>query len=177
MDDGIKVSSIMTTNVVTVNENDKLQDIALKLSEHNISGAPVVNAERKLVGIISDSDILHFLNTYDSKTDKNCKLDESESYKLCTQKFGIYTIEPARAVDISKTYENANKKTARDVMVKPVITASITDDIEDVSALMITKKVKRIPIIHEDVIVGIVSRADIVKFVANAKRAKELVGA
>ena len=175
MAEPVAVKNIMTMDVITVSENDTVSDAATRLAESQISGAPVVNSDGKIVGIISDGDILRFLNTYDPKTDKPCKLDPSEQFRVCMQKFGMYSLEPAQAGDLLETLEKASRKTVRDVMVKPVITATPDDDVEKVSSLMLMNGIKRVPIVENGRVVGIVSRADIVRFVAGKKRAKELV--
>jgi CBS domain-containing protein len=173
MDQHVGIASIMTRDVVTVSENDRLHEIAERLSERNISGAPVVSGDGKVVGMISDGDVLRYLNTFDPKTGKPCRLDESKSATVCKEKFGIYSVQPALAKDLFDSFEKASRKTARDVMTSPVITPDIGDDIESVSSLMMAHGIKRVPIIQDGKLAGIVSRADIVKYVANRKKAAE----
>ena len=175
MNERVTVRNIMVDNVVTVNEDDSLNEIAIKLAENRISGAPVINGTREVVGIISDGDILRYLNTYDSGIDAPCPIDETASYKVCKTKFGMFSLEPTEVADIFEIFEKASSKKACDVMVKPAITASPDDEVEKVSLLMFTKKIKRVPIVEDGHLTGIVTRADIVKYVANRGRAKEFV--
>jgi CBS domain-containing protein len=175
VEDSVRVLNIMIRDVITVGENDMLSEVAAKLAEKQISGAPVVDEEGQLIGIISDGDILRYMNTYDPKQDKTCSLDSTNAYKVCMQRFGVYTVEPAKAVDLFATFEKASRKKVKNVMIRDVITASPMDDIETVSAMMIYKNIKRIPIVRDGRVVGIVSRADIVKYVSGKMRAKELI--
>jgi CBS domain-containing protein len=173
MNEHVSVRNIMTPDVITVDEDERLSDVATKLAEKNVSGAPVLDSDRNITGMISDGDILRFLNAYDPKTDRACKIPDSDSYKICRQKFGIYTLEPTLAKDIFDVFEMASQKPAREVMVSPAVTASADSDVEDVSLLMMSRNIKRVPILDDGKLVGIVSRADIVKYVAKRKKAKE----
>ena len=171
----VNIRNIMTTNVITVVDNDRLSDIATKLSENNISGAPVVDSDGRVVGMVSDGDILRFLNTYDLKTGKVCTSENTKLSRIHIQKFGIFPPDPIPTHDIYKSFEKASMIQVKEVMTKTVITADVYDEVEKVSELMIKNGIKRVPILEDGRLIGIVSRVDIVKYVAARKKAKEFV--
>lgn len=169
----VNIRNIMTTDVVTIRESEPLYKAASVLAEKNISGVPVISEAGQVVGMISDGDILRFLNTYDPKKDVVCRQSESDDYKICMHKLGIFTIEPNRASDLYRVFEEASGKPVREFMTKNVVTIDADDDVEKASSLMISHKIKRIPVVENGILVGIVSRADIVKYVSQRKRASE----
>ncbi|MBP1750385.1 MAG: putative signal transduction protein with domain [Deltaproteobacteria bacterium] len=120
----MKVVELMNKNVVTCHPSEKLNIILNKLELFKIAGMPVVD-KGKLVGIISQSDILKGL-----KTSTICELSVA------------------------------------DVMTASVITVPPTESAIVVAKLMVDKHVNRIPIVDNDKVVGIVTRGDIIKAVA-----------
>jgi CBS domain-containing protein len=120
----MKVVELMNKNVVTCHPSEKLNIILNKLELFKIAGMPVVD-KGKLVGIISQSDILKGLKT-------------------------------GAIVDLSVS----------DVMTANVITVPPTESAILVAKLMAEKHINRIPIVDNDKVVGIVTRGDIIKAVA-----------
>ena len=55
----MRAMDVMTTNVITVSPDTSVQEVAKILSERSISGVPVVDAQNRLVGIVSEGDLLH----------------------------------------------------------------------------------------------------------------------
>jgi CBS domain-containing protein len=59
----MRAMDVMTTNVITVGPNASVQEVAALLSERGISGVPVVDSENRLIGIVSEGDLLHRVET------------------------------------------------------------------------------------------------------------------
>lgn len=142
---------IMNKNVITVKENATIEELAGILTENNISGVPVVNSEGKLVGMVTERDLLH--------KETNPRLP------------GYLNILGALIYigGIKKYEEDLTKlaaTTASELMTKYVITASGDTQVEQVATLMVINDIKRVPVIENDTIVGIISRGDIVKTMA-----------
>lgn len=113
---------IMTKQVVTVDPQKSVKEVAKLLVDHRFSAVPVVDKQGKLVGIVSEADIL------------------------------------------------ARKgKQARSIMSKEIISAHEDTPLEEVAQLLMTHRIKRVPILRRGKIVGIVSRADIVRAIALSK--------
>ena len=156
----ITAGDIMTKNVIVLNEEDdikKASDIFLK---YKINAIPVVNSDKKLCGIVSETDLVY-----------------QESNLHIPTLFTIF--DSIFYLGSSKHFkEDVNKITAtkiKDIMNKDVFYAKKTEDIYDIATVMTDKKFYSIPIVNEGKeIVGVVSRYDIIKAMSqsNAKSVK-----
>jgi len=109
---------IMTTNVITVGENLKILEVCKVLTEKRVSGVPVVNKEGKLVGVVTERDLL---------------------------------------------LHSPLVTSVKDIMTREVVTVTENTPAEEISRLLLTHSIKRVPVIRGEKIVGIVSRLDILK--------------
>jgi len=138
----IPVSDLMTKDVVTVKRDNDLLEAARRLSGLRISGMPVVDEEDKVVGVISEADLLSLTGLKREHTFKD----------LLRHILG----EPLPA------RKSGNR--VGDVMSVPAITARAEDDIRKVAAILDERRIKRLPVVDADGrLVGIISRADIVR--------------
>jgi CBS domain-containing protein len=144
----MKAKEIMEKEVITVKEDATIEQIAKILIEHKISGVPVVNDEGGIVGIVTEGDLLlketgprlpDFVNVLGAIIYYNGVERYREDFKKL---MGGQAIE---------------------IMTNTVVTVSEDVDIDKVAKLMIKHGIKRIPVIKGDKIVGIISRADIIK--------------
>lgn len=144
----MKIMDIMQTNVITVQSDTEIKDIARTLFENNISGVPVVNSSGKLVGIISEGDLLH----------------KETSPRVPDVVGFLGALIYYRGV---KQYESDFKKLialqASELMTSDVVTIQKDAKIEDAAYLMINRGVKRLPVVEDGKIIGIVTRMDIIK--------------
>src|SRR5438067_2499262 len=115
----MKAEDVMTTKVITVTENQTKQEAARLLAQHRISGLPVVNANKGVVGVVTEYDII-----------------------------------------------GKNGQTVGEIMTRGVISVTPDTDLEEVSYLLVHERIKRLPVLDQGKLVGIVSRADLVKEVA-----------
>lgn len=139
---------IMNKNVITVQEDASIEELARVLTENHISGAPVVNKEGKLVGIVTDADLIH------KETNPRAP--------------GFVNILGAiiYVTGIARYREDFKKLAATrtsEIMTTDVIAVGGEAEIEQVAALMVDHGVKRVPVLDNGAIVGIIGRADIVK--------------
>lgn len=144
----MKVIDIMQTEVVTIKPNAEIKEIARALYENSISGIPVVDSSSKLVGIISEGDLLH-----------------KETSPRVPDVVGVLgALIYYRGV---KQYDSDFKKLialqASEIMTKDVITIAKDAKIEDAASLMINRNVKRLPVVEDGKLIGIISRIDIIK--------------
>ena len=113
---------IMTKDIVTVKPTMTVKSLAMTLIKNQISGAPVVGSNGKIIGIVSEADIV------------------------------------------------AKKgKDVRALMSKKVISVSEDSSVEEIARLMTTHNIKRVPVMRNDEVLGIVSRADIVSAIARGE--------
>jgi CBS domain-containing protein len=151
----MRAVDVMTTNVITVDPDTSVQALATLLSERGISGVPVVDKENRLVGIVSEGDLIHRAETGTERriTRRRSRwLDWIESDQ-----------------EAARDYVKAHGRTVRDIMTSEVISVSDTTDLADVATLLETKRIRRVPVLRDGKLVGIVSRANLVRALAMTK--------
>jgi CBS domain-containing protein len=139
---------IMSKKVITVSLNDTIKNVIKKLTKYKITGAPVINAQRKLMGIITEKDIAkHALAPH-----------FPESITLLGSV--IYLENPAKFNDALKKICASN---VRDLMSTPCKTLDESTPLQNLIEFMTQENVNRIPITKNNKLVGIVTRTDILK--------------
>ena len=113
---------IMTRDVITVMPTMTIKQLANALIKNQVSGAPVAGKKGKIIGIVSEADIV-------AKKGKDVK----------------------------------------SIMSKKIVSIDEETPVEEIAQLMMTHHVKRVPVMHGDQLVGIVSRADIVSAIARGE--------
>jgi CBS domain-containing protein len=142
---------VMTTKVITVLEDTPVDDIVRALLRWRISAVPIVDEEGRPVGIVSEGDLVR-------RADAG--IGGNDSWWLSD------LIAPEER---ARRFSKARGLLAKDVMTTPVITASESDSLHSLAALLEEKHVKRVPIVRNDRIVGIVSRANLLHGVAASR--------
>jgi CBS-domain-containing membrane protein len=138
----IPVKEVMTATVVTVRRDADLHEAARLLSEHRISGMPVVDGTNRVIGVISEADILTLAGLKREHTFRD----------ILRNILG----EPVPAHGAGGKVEN--------VMSFPPITSKGDDGVADVAKILDERRIKRLPVVDDQgVLIGIISRADIVR--------------
>ena len=150
----MRAMDVMTTDVITVDPDMTVQGVASLLAERGISGAPVVDAHGKLVGIISEGDLLHRAEIGTAHRHR----DRRRSWWL-----------DHFASDLAREYVKSHGRTVRDIMTHDVVSVTEDTDLANVAALLEAKRIKRVPVMRDDEVVGIISRANIVRAVGATK--------
>ncbi|MCT4507628.1 MAG: CBS domain-containing protein [Tepidibacter sp.] len=149
----MKAKDIMTSDVVVVNQEDTIKEIAEIFLKNRIGGVPVVDKERKIVGIISETDII--------QKEKNVNVP---SFINILQGYIFFDSFKEVEEDIRKI---AAYK-ASDIMSKGVMTVKEDDSVEYVANEMIKKSINRVPVVDDNnYIKGIICRYDIIKAMYN----------
>ena len=118
----MQAKDIMTRDIITVSPTMSIKNLAMTLIKNQISGAPVAGKNGKIVGVVSEADIV-------AKKGKDVKA----------------------------------------IMSKKIISVDEETAVEEIARLMTTQKIKRVPVMRGDDVVGIVSRADIVSAIARGE--------
>jgi CBS domain-containing protein len=150
----IKVADVMKKPIV-VNQNSSIMDAIELFRKHKISGAPVVDDDNNLVGIVSESDIIKTLTIHDE--DLNLILPSPFDLIELPLKTTL-KIEEFRE-DIKK----ALKTKVKDVMTKDVITVSPDVSINEAANIMVKNNIKRLPVVKNGMLVGIITRGDLME--------------
>ena len=157
----LRVRDVMTTQVITLKETDTVRQATVLFALHNISGAPVVDNDRHLIGIVSETDILGLV----MKHQKELNIDHPSLYM-----FSSPMDDATNDEDIKKANETISKTLVKDVMTRTVLTTTPDAKIADVVEEMIKLTVNRVPVLEKGILVGIISRGDIIFSIYKKKR-------
>lgn len=157
----MRAIDVMTTEVISVGPDTSVQMLAALLSERGISGVPVVDAEGRVVGVVSEGDLLHRVETGTERRPEG-RAERRRSWWL----EGI-----ASDRELARDYVKSHARMVRDVMTRDVVAVSDTTELADVANLLETKKIKRVPVVRDGRLVGIISRANLVRALATTKSA------
>ena len=148
----IDAADIMTRHVVTVRPEATVAEVAKAMTEHGISALPVCDANGKLVGMISEGDLMQPFG------EKN-QLRRSWWLNLL-----------AEGTELAPEFENylrLDQHQAKDLMKRDVVTADEKTPVARIADLLWEHRIKRVPIVRDGKIVGVVSRADLVHALAS----------
>ena len=154
----MRAADVMTTEVVSVDPDMSVQALAALLSERGISGVPVVDADNRVVGIVSEGDLLHRVETGTER-----RLEGRAGHR---RSWWLDTIASDR--ELARDYVKSHGRTVKDVMTREVISVTDTTELADIATLLETKMIKRVPVVRDGKLVGIVSRANLVRALAAA---------
>lgn len=153
----MKVSDIMTKDVLYFYEDESIFDAITQMTEKNISGAPVLNRKGELVGIISTTDIVEFLNI---------ELDLKPKNMRSVWSLILYSLKKLAEIEKIKHVKDLMKMTkVKDLMSKDVYAISPNTTILEAAEMMNEKDVSRLPVIDNGKLVGIVTKGDIVRYI------------
>lgn len=142
----------MTTRVITISPDSEILDAVKLMVENNISGLIVLDKNNKVVGVISESDIVNALKSSFPEISITSNISLS---LLLLLKRGLEAYMEAKKLA---------KLKVKDLMTKKVFYVRPEDTIEEAARIMSEKDVKRLPVIDENNnLVGIISRSDILK--------------
>ncbi len=147
----LTAKDIMKKDVVTVRPDTSIQELATLLMKNEISGAPVVDAEGALYGIVTENDLISqnrrlHIPTVVSFLDAAIYLESSKKFA-----------EEVRRVTATKVADICNRK---------VLTVSEDATLTDIATIMSEKKVHLLPVVRSGKVVGIVGKRDVVRAVA-----------
>jgi CBS-domain-containing membrane protein len=138
----IPVNHVMTKDTIAIRTHADIHEAARLLSEHRISGLPVVDEEGVVVGVVTEADILSMTG-----------MKEGHAFKdILRHLLGEPLPERKRGSNVGE------------IMSSPAITTNPDADIRDVARILDEKRIKRLPVVDErNRLVGVISRADIVR--------------
>jgi CBS-domain-containing membrane protein len=143
----LQAKDIMTKDVITVKPESTVKELARLLMDNKISGVPVVNEEKKIIGIVTENDLIS----------KNKRLHIPTIMRL----FDAFILLG------SGRMEDEIKKMAATVVdeicTKKVVTIQEDLSLEDIATIMAEQHVHLLPVLRDDVVVGIVGKADMVR--------------
>jgi CBS-domain-containing membrane protein len=131
------VKDVMSTHVVAVRQGATYKDMAAMLHEQRVSAFPVLNDDNKVIGVVSEADLL-------------------------TKEALEGTVPRTLLSRQERVRKQVNAITAADLMTKPPVTIGPDEAVTSAARLMFDRRIKRLPVISDDgTLIGIVSRADV----------------
>lgn len=162
----MRIGDLMNRKVYALRPSDSVRRAVAVFSEHGISGAPVVDEGGRVVGILTEMDILRRL-------------------EIGSMEFVPPAPPIGKAVDgrgrrpglrfksLSESLEGAGDLTVSQLMTSPVVTARPGDLVQEMAALMVHRRIRRLPVVDEKgVLVGILSRKDLIRMLHGTIRAR-----
>jgi CBS domain-containing protein len=134
------VREVMTSPVITVRRNDTVRRAVRILYGHGITAAPVLDEAGRLAGIVSEMDLL----------------------------IGEFQPDPRAHERPTPQADSPPPSRVSDVMTEDVVTVTETADVTQVISYMVGKRIKSVPVMRGDEIVGIVSRRDLTALLARS---------
>jgi CBS domain-containing protein len=150
----MKAKDVMTTRVVTVGPGTTVREVAELLLRHRISAVPVVDGDGRLAGIVSEGDLIHRVETGTAERSRSWWLRLFEDRET-----------------LAAEYVKSHATKVSDVMTKPVITVDEEADLAEIATVLERNRIKRVPVMRGDRLVGIVSRANLLQGIATARPA------
>jgi CBS domain-containing protein len=147
----VRAGDIMTRALVTASPDDDVSALARLLTKHGISGMPVCDKDGALVGIISEGDLMRPFG---------------EANSLRRNWWLALLAEGERLAPEFLDYIRLDRRRARDLMTAEVVVATEDTSAQKLADLLRQHGIKRLPIIKNGKVIGIVSRADLIHAVA-----------
>jgi CBS-domain-containing membrane protein len=141
----------MTSEVVIVSADAPVSRIAGLMHDKAISGIPVVDEERRVVGMVTDLDLIV----------RNTRLEPQVFFQILDGRIPLET--PGH---YKKRIQHMLGTQARDVMTQEVVTIGPDEEVEALAALMVKQRVNPVPVVEAGRLVGVVSRADVIRLMA-----------
>jgi CBS domain-containing protein len=153
----MQAADVMVTDVISVGPNTTVHQVADILLKNRISAVPVLGEQREILGIVSEGDLIR----------------RAESGTLQRNSWWLDLLASKQSLAINYVKTHALK--AADVMTVDVISATPETPLADVATLLETHRIKRVPIVKNGKLVGIVSRANLLQALASTRNQKATV--
>jgi len=145
----MRAIDVMVRDVVAVRPDTDVADAIKLLAEHDVSALPVLNKDGNLVGVLSEADLIH-------------------RAEIGTEKHRPWWLEAVTgASTLAKEFAKSHGKKVREVMSDGVISVTEETPLSEIAALFERKRIKRVPVVKDGKLVGIVSRSNLIQALAS----------
>jgi CBS domain-containing protein len=151
----VNAGEIMSTKVISVSPDTPGRAVARLLFTHGISAVPVVDKQGAPLGMVSEGDLM----------------PRNEAEREARRDWWLQVLSEGEDINPEFVRYLRKDRTAGEIMIKPIITVSENAELTEVAELLSRNKIKRVPVLRDGRMVGIVSRADLVKAFAQPREA------
>jgi CBS domain-containing protein len=141
----------MVDQVITVSENDTVQTVLQAFVQHRISGIPIINAKNEPVGFISDGDIMSYIGYRDPI--------------VFFSDLTTYTNTWIDREPFEEKVHNLKNLNVMKIATRRVITVQFDEELDKVAKVLSSKKIKKVIVVKDKQLAGIISRGDIIRFI------------
>src|ERR1700758_4648083 len=144
----MRAMDVMTSKVIAINQNTTVPEAAKLLAEHGISAVPVIDKHERVIGMVSEGDLLHRAETG-------------------TEHRRSWWLEMMSSTNkLAGEYIKSHSGKVKDVMTHDVLSVTEVTPVADIAVLLETNRIKRVPVLRDGKLVGIISRANLVRALA-----------
>lgn len=147
----LKSSDIMTQSVITVKKETSVKELALILTKHSISGAVVVDDEDKVIGIVTQSDLIF----------QNKKLHIPSVVAILDSYFFLENPDK-----MEQEIQKMAGATVGDIFSGNVVTVQEDTTVAEIATIMSERHVHTLPVLKDNILVGVIGKKDIIKTIA-----------
>ncbi|HAW60619.1 MAG TPA: hypothetical protein DCW86_04035 [Actinobacteria bacterium] len=146
----MEAKGIMTRDVIVAKRDTPVSDIIHLLLKHRISGVPIVNEENEVIGVVTEADLI-------------------QKKKLPTPLELIYNLgRYMNSEQLAEEHKKLRGEKAADIMTSNAICVKEDSDVVKIASLLIKKGIKRVFVTRGKKLVGVVSKADILRGMAKS---------
>jgi CBS domain-containing protein len=142
----LKARDIMTRDVITVRPETTVEELARLLIEHKISGTPVIDKDGRLVGIVTENDLIT----------QNKRLHIPTIIRL----FDAYIMLGSGRME--EEIKKMAATTVGEICTRDVVTVTEDTSIEEIATIMSERHIHLLPVVRDERVVGIIGKADVV---------------
>ena len=146
----MKARDVMTSKVILAHADTPIRDVAQLLLENHISAVPVLDESGAPIGMVSEGDLI-------GRKEREARRDWWLALLAVGESFS-----PEFLSDLRRPERNAS-----DVMSKPVVTVGEDTDTREIARLLQARRIKRVPVVRDGRVVGIVSRENLLRTLAD----------
>ena len=150
----LRAQDLMTESVIAVTKDTEVRELAQILTENKISGAPVVDGAGKLVGVVTESDLIF----------QNKKVHIPTAVAILDAFFFLESPEK-----MEQEMKKMAGVTVGEIYAAEVISVQKDTPLEELATLMAEKNIHTLPVLDQDELVGVIGKSDIIRTIAEGR--------
>ncbi|MCI5219723.1 MAG: CBS domain-containing protein [Candidatus Electrothrix sp. LOE2] len=150
----LRAQDLMTENVIAVTKETEVRELAKILTENNISGVPVIDGAGRLIGVVTESDLIF----------QNKKVHIPTAVAILDAFFFLESPEK-----MEKEMKKMAGVTVGDIYAAEVTSVQKDTPLDELATLMAEKNIHTLPVLDQDELVGVIGKRDIIRIIAEGK--------